>query len=121
MKLTRHVQFATTNSLIKFFFLPQYGLSSTGFFVIFYYNNSYKLALALYIMELDYRLRLRVLFIPLYGNFMYKNRTLDNEKFMENADELTLRKARMRAELIFTTSVILSPIVLGMGLAEILS
>ena len=64
-------------------------------------------------MTLDYGLRLKEIFTPLYGNFMYRNRTLNNKEFMENADESILKKVRRREKVTLVSSCIAIPF--GMG------
>ena len=69
-------------------------------------------------MILDYRLKAREILTPVYGNWMYRNRTLDNQEFMENADELTIRKTRRREKVTLASCCVALPLGIGMFLGK---
>jgi len=69
---------------------------------------------------MDYRLRLREVFIPVYGNLMYRNRTLDNREFMEDINESTLRKVRRRELVSRVGSGIIIPAGIGFLIGKVL-
>ncbi len=63
----------------------------------------------------SYKLRLREAIIPLFGKWMYENRTLDNENFIKNSLPLEIKKARFR-EGILTAYYMSASFATGVGL-----